>query len=135
MSSLPTLKVGNALAIPRRALLLRLEGASSNPSKSSVKGSSSHNPTPPASQKIPSGIHLCGCELRIRFTSADDLAAKLSVISEKLTTDWDAFAAQIRTGAPAQQKFPAVQQPAVSAQPEPELKRSYYPKRWERWSK
>jgi len=153
MADLPTLQVGNAVAIPRRALLDRLETTAGLKRPRITRASSANSGTGPStaesletlrqhaasgdihlffprtSQNLSPGTDLRPGELRIRFDSPEDLAAKLVVFSQALASDWDAIAAEDAPQSPStasRQEAPTQEQ---------ELSRSNHPKRWERWTK
>src|SRR5262249_56060108 len=115
----------------RRDLIKRLESGSKRSKRSAGQGPAAlrlDRPAHDASKKLPSGTDLYQDELRIRFTSAADLAAKLSVVSEAIRADSDVFAAHLRTAppppAPVQQNKPAEQ--LETREPETSLRLKYY---------
>lgn len=114
MTGLPGLQVGNAVAVERAALICRLEAIAAGEHfarevsrRARVaeslevlrKQSTAQRVRVPAAadvrertlRDLAPGIQLRPDELRIKFRSAEDLAAKLFELSQALANDWPAF--------------------------------------------
>ena len=108
MAGLPSLQIGNAVAVSRAALLERLRStATGTPFQWETQrrqrvsaalhelrqhAAAARVPLPalPVSTLAPD-IHLHPGELRIVFNGAEDLAAKLYALAQMMANDWDAF--------------------------------------------
>ena len=131
MAGLPGLRVGNAVAVERMALLARLEALRAGErfqwearrrerlsselerARRAVSGRRVRIPLPEASVGRPFGglageqagglapaIRMGEGELRVRFTSAEDLAARLLELAEAMAGDWEGFLGAVeRAGA------------------------------------
>ena len=116
MAGLKGLRVGNAAAVSREALIARLERTAgrrgfpvgkgtaapawwrTSTSCASTAGSARHVRIPAAAdvrerllEDLSAGIALRPGELRITFSGAKDLAAKLLELSQAMANDWPAF--------------------------------------------
>jgi hypothetical protein len=118
MEGIPGFRAGNAFAVSRAALIARLERTATGDrferevrrrarlSDSLEKlraDSAARRVRLPAAQAaagrspldLPEGVELGPRELRIRFTGAADLAAKLFGLSQAMASDWEGFAAAL----------------------------------------
>jgi hypothetical protein len=118
MAGLPGLRAGNAAAVERLALLARLENTASGQrfqwetarrarlseeleeARRQIAGRRVRIDTGPevrtgSLRDLGPGITLRPEELRIEFTGAQDLAAKLFRLSQALANDWEAFVAAV----------------------------------------
>lgn len=114
MAGLPGLRVGNAAAVLRSALIARLEETTSgrvfqwevnrrarvadelDRTRRQLKAQGVRIPAAPDVRErrlanLPAGIMLCAGELRVHFSGAEDLAAKLFEISQAMSNDWPRF--------------------------------------------
>lgn len=111
MAGLPGLRVGNALAVGRIAFIGRLEkiaqGATFEREVSrrariaeTLEALRRHAraqavrlgvATDAHTQELPEGVKVTVGELRIHFSGAGDLAAKLFELSQAMANDWEAF--------------------------------------------
>jgi hypothetical protein len=115
MAGLPSIQVGNAVAVDRMALIARLENTAageafrwemSRRSRLAERIDSLRKHATAARVRLRAGseardrtlvgtlgesIELAGGELRIRFAGAEDLAAKLFELSQAMVNDWEAF--------------------------------------------
>lgn len=114
MSDLPGVRIGNAMAVERLALIRKLEGVALSEecrTEANRKQRLSTNLAQVrkhlAARKVqlravadvhsrlvdalPGGIDLRPGELRIQFWGAEDLAAKLFELSQAMANDWTAF--------------------------------------------
>lgn len=112
MACLPCLRIGNAVAVERTALLLWLETiAAGDPfqrelsrrarvadalellhkhaAAQRIRISAPSDSRERTFRGLPSGVQLRPGELRIEFASAQDLAAKLFELSQAMANDWD----------------------------------------------
>ena len=115
MAGLPALQAGNAVAVERLALLERLETTAAgsrfqweitrrsrvieNLDRTRRQLAARRVQVPAAAdardrsvRELAGGIELRPGELRIRFSGAEDLAAKLFELSQAMANDWQAFA-------------------------------------------
>lgn len=112
MAGLPSLQVGNAVAVSRLALLERLRAIAGGTSfqwetqrrervSAALRELRQHAaaarvPLPaPVPGSLSPDIHLHPGELRIAFHGADDLAAKLFAVARMMADDWDGFQKRI----------------------------------------
>jgi hypothetical protein len=118
MAGLPTLQVGNAVAVSRQALLERLENLSAADRfqweirrrarliesletlrcQAAARQVSLSVPEEVANrtlQSLSGGIDLRPGELRVRFAGATDLASKLFELSQAMANDWNGFVAAV----------------------------------------
>ncbi len=122
MAGLRGLQVGNAFAVERTALVARLESIAAgdrfqtemarrtrmveklNRTRRELAARRVLIPTPPPSpaRVLGDGIELLPNELRIRFQSAEELAARLFQLSQNMATDWVAFTDLVEKGLPCQ---------------------------------
>lgn len=109
MAGLPALQVGNAVAVSRLALLDRFRSTMSGAhfqwesqrrqrvaaalSELRQRAAAARVPLPvaPRSPTLSGGITFHPGELRVRFTSAEDLAAQLLALAQQMGEDWLAF--------------------------------------------
>jgi hypothetical protein len=121
MAGLPALQVGNAVAVERRALLERLEttaagarfqwevtrrarlaetldGTRRQLAARRVQVPAAADARDRSVRQLAGGIELRPGELRIRFSGAEDLAAKLFELSQAMANDWPAFSAAAEEG-------------------------------------
>lgn len=112
MAGLPTLQAGNALAVERKALLARLEAIAcgerfqqevSRRARVSVELDRTRrhlvarritldaSPAPRRLPDLPEMIQLQPGELRIRFSTAEELAGLLFQLSQAMAGDWERF--------------------------------------------
>jgi hypothetical protein len=119
MAGLPSLQIGNAIAISRSALIERLEDTCAGDRfqweikrrarvVEALEALRKHAaarrvqfPAPPDSRdrrfaSLPADIDLRPGELRIRFAGPEDLAAKLFDLSQAMANDWPAMEAALR---------------------------------------
>jgi hypothetical protein len=123
MAGLPSLQVGNAVAVRRQALIERLENTAHGDRfqweisrrarlveslDTLQKHAAGRRVRVPAAadardrmvRDLAPGIELRPGELRIRFCGAEDLAAKLFELSQAMANDWCAFTKLVEEGAP-----------------------------------
>ena len=122
MAGLPGLLAGNAAAVERRALLQRLENTAAggrfqwevtrrarleedlNRTRRQLAGRHVQIPASgPGYQHVDelgAGIELRPGELRIRFSGAQDLAARLFELSQAMANDWPAFTKKVEAHIP-----------------------------------
>ena len=121
-AGLPGLQVGNAFAVERPALLARLENTAagerfqwevSRRTRLSEKLDATRRELAARRVRIPAaagardrsvrelgdGIELRPGELRIAFSSAENLAARLFELSQAMANDWPAFVRQVEGAA------------------------------------
>jgi len=114
MALLPGVRIGNAFAIERRALMEWLQRTVEGTPFQTETGRRARvaerlesirrqtagrrieiSPPPPAvtrfSQSLAVGIEIVPGELRIRFRTPEDLAAKLFHLSQAMAADWPGF--------------------------------------------
>ncbi len=114
MAGLPCLRVGNAIAVSRRALLDRLENTARGDCfqweisrhariadsleviRKQAVARQVRVPAPADARDrmvhdLSEGIELRRGELRIQFADAEELAAKLFELSQAMANDWKAF--------------------------------------------
>ena len=115
MAGLPSLQIGNAVAVERQALGERLENLAkgerfqwelsrrtrvADSLETIRKQAAARRVRVPAAADVhdrrvcdlPKGIELRPGEVRIQFDGAEDLAAKLFELSQAMANEWDAFA-------------------------------------------
>jgi hypothetical protein len=115
MAGLPGLRVGNAFAVERQALLARLEAITAGDrfqwettrrarlaehldrtrrqlAARRVRIPAAADARDRSIHDLDGGIELRAGELRIAFYGAEDLAAKLFELSQAMANDWHAFA-------------------------------------------
>jgi hypothetical protein len=118
MAGLPGLQAGNAFAADRLALLARFENTAAGArfqweiSRRSRLADDLERTrrylaarrvriTAPAAPlrlpDLPAGIELTPSELRITFQNAEDLAARLFVLSQAMANDWPSFASAVES--------------------------------------
>ena len=98
MTGLAGIRVGNAVAVSRLALLERMEAAA-RPPPISGKWPAVRRVRIPAAPDLsrrrfgdlPAAISLTPGALKIEFRGAEDLAAKLLELSQAMANDWSAF--------------------------------------------
>jgi len=118
MAGLPGLRVGNAFAVERQALITRMENTVAGERfqwETSRRGRLAEEldrtrqqltarcvviPTPAnvrdrSMTDLGAGIELGSGELRIQFKGAEDLAAKLFELSQAMANDWHSFVGKI----------------------------------------
>jgi hypothetical protein len=118
MTGLPALKVGNAVAVERQALIVRLDGIRAGDRfqweifrrgrlvedlERTRRQLAARRVRIPAADvvrdrsvhELAGGIDLRPGELLIQFDSPEDLAAKLFELSQAMANDWNAFARAI----------------------------------------
>ena len=111
----PAFLAGNAAAVERQALLERLENTAAGDrfqwevgrrarleedldrTRRELAGGHVRIPAvrDPSASELGTGIELRPGELRIRFSSAEDLAAKLYEVSQAMARDWPAFTQKV----------------------------------------
>ena len=114
MAGLPGIRVGNAAAVSRTALIRRMEETAASPvyqwevrrrarvteelerTRRELAARSVQIPIPPDAEHrrfgdLPDPIRLRPGELRIAFSGAEDLAAKLVELSQAMAHDWGGF--------------------------------------------
>ena len=122
MAGLPALQVGNAVAVEREALIVRLEKTAGGDrfqwemtrrarlvedldrtrrqlAARRVRIPAAADVRDRAVRELGGGIELRPGELRIDFYGAEDLAAKLFEISQAMANDWQAFAKAVEQDA------------------------------------
>ena len=117
MAGLPALQVGNAVAVERQALIVRLESTAAGDrfqwemrlrrrtrlaedldrtrrdlAARRVRIPAAADVRDRSVRELGGGIELRPGELRIQFYGAEDLAAKLFELSQAMANDWHAFA-------------------------------------------
>lgn len=112
MSGLPCIQVGNAIAVERLAVIRFLESVAAgerferetarrarlieklDSTRRDLSARRVSIPAPPLQDRamqFGDGIELRPGELRITFSGAEDLAAKLFALSQSMVADWVAF--------------------------------------------
>ena len=98
MAGLEGLRVGNAAAVSREALIARLEQTAASGVfqwEGNRRAACAHSGCGGCSRAPPRGSFRRHCvaagELRIAFSGAEDLAARLLEISQAMANDWPAF--------------------------------------------
>jgi hypothetical protein len=122
MAGLPSLQVGNAVAVERRALIGRLENIAAGDrfqyeitrrarlvedlertrrqlAARQVRVPAAADVRDRSFRDLGAGIELRPGELRIQFYGAEDLAAKLFELSQAMANDWQAFARAVEEDA------------------------------------
>jgi hypothetical protein len=118
MAGLPPLQVGNAVAVERQALIVRLESTAAGDrfqwemrrrirlvedldrtrrdlAARRVRIPAAADVRDRSVRELAGGIELRPGELRIQFYGAEDLAAKLFELSQAMANDWHAFAQSV----------------------------------------
>ena len=108
MAGLPSLQIGNAVAVSRAALLERLRSTATGPPfqwetqrRQRVSAALRELRQQTAATRVPLPAPVVGPlspdiqvhpgELRVSFTDAQDLAAKLFALAQMMANDWEAF--------------------------------------------
>jgi hypothetical protein len=122
MGGLPALRVGNAIAVERQALIARLESTATGDrfqwetarrarlvedldrtrrqlAARRVRIPAAADVRDRSVRQLGGGIDLRPGELRIEFYGAEDLAAKLFEVSQAMANDWQAFAKAVEQDA------------------------------------
>ena len=122
MAGLPAIQVGNAVAVEREALIVRLENTAAGApfqwemsrrarlledlertrrqlAARRVRVPAAADVRDRAVRELTGGIDLRPGELHIQFFGAEDLAAKLFELSQAMANDWQAFARAVEQDA------------------------------------